>query len=93
MNDVRISDRTLKHGAGAVAGVQGLPFGSDTGPTHNFDEDILMARWSHKHLAHLANLGRFGAHCMLITPEGCTGHLGSLVTEADLAVQLSKSGR
>ena len=55
-----------------------------TPATHNFDEDILMARWSHKHLAHLANLGRFGTHHMLITPVGCTGRLGSLVTEADL---------
>jgi epoxyqueuosine reductase QueG len=55
-----------------------------TPATHNFDEDILMARWSHKHLAHLANLGRFGTHHMLITPAGCAGRLGSLVTEADL---------
>jgi epoxyqueuosine reductase len=55
-----------------------------TPATHNFDEDILMARWSHKHLAFLANLGRFGTHHMLITPVGCTGRLGSLVTEADL---------
>jgi epoxyqueuosine reductase len=55
-----------------------------TPATHNFDEDILMARWSHKHLAYLANLGRFGTHHMLITPAGCTGRLGSLVTDADL---------
>jgi epoxyqueuosine reductase len=55
-----------------------------TPATHNFDEDILMARWSHKHLAYLANLGRFGTHHMLITPAGCAGRLGSLVTEADL---------
>ena len=55
-----------------------------TPATHNFDEDVLMARWSHKHLAFLANLGRFGTHHMLITPVGCTGRLGSLVTEADL---------
>jgi epoxyqueuosine reductase len=55
-----------------------------TPATHNFDEDILMARWSHKHLAFLANLGRFGTHHMLITPAGCAGRLGSLVTEADL---------
>jgi len=55
-----------------------------TPATHNFDEDILMARWSHKHLAFLANLGRFGTHHMLITPAGCTGRLGSLVTEAEL---------
>ena len=55
-----------------------------TPATHNFDEAKLMARWSHKHLAHLVNLGRFGVHHMLITPVGCTGRLGSLVSEADL---------
>jgi epoxyqueuosine reductase QueG len=55
-----------------------------TPATHNFDEVKLMARWSHKHLAHLVNLGRFGVHHMLITPVGCTGRLGSLVSEAEL---------
>ena len=55
-----------------------------TPATHNFDEDKLMARWSHKHLASLSNLGRFGTHHMLITPSGCAGRLGSLVTEAEL---------
>jgi len=55
-----------------------------TPATHNFNEEKLMARWSHKHLSHLSNLGRFGTHNMLITPVGCTGRLGSLVTEADL---------
>ncbi|MEW6672272.1 MAG: epoxyqueuosine reductase [Thermodesulfobacteriota bacterium] len=55
-----------------------------TPATHNFDEAALMARWSHKHLGYLAGLGRFGTHCMLITPAGCTGRLGSLVTEAEL---------
>jgi epoxyqueuosine reductase QueG len=56
-----------------------------TPATHNFDEVQLMARWSHKHLGHLVGLGRFGTHRMLITPAGCTGRLGSLVTEAELA--------
>ena len=55
-----------------------------TPATHNFDEVKLMACWSHKHLAHLVNLGRFGIHHMLITPVGSTGRLGSLVTEAEL---------
>jgi len=55
-----------------------------TPATHNFDEVEMMARWSHKHLGYLAGLGRFGVHCMLITPAGCTGRLGSLVTEAEL---------
>jgi len=52
--------------------------------THNFNAKKLMARWSHKHLGHLAGLGRFGTHCMLITPKGCCGRFGSLVTEAEL---------
>jgi len=55
-----------------------------TAATHNFDEIALMSRWSHKHLGYLAGLGRFGVHHMLITPAGCTGRLGSLVTEAEL---------
>jgi epoxyqueuosine reductase QueG len=55
-----------------------------TPATHNFDEVKLMARWSHKHLGHLAGLGHFGTHRMLITPAGCTGRLGSLVSEAEL---------
>jgi epoxyqueuosine reductase QueG len=55
-----------------------------TPATHNFDETRLMARWSHKHLGHLVNLGRFGTHHLLITPAGCAGRLGSLVTEAEL---------
>ena len=55
-----------------------------TPATHNFDEVKLMARWSHKHLGHLVNLGRFGRHHMLITSVGSTGRLGSLVTEAEL---------
>jgi epoxyqueuosine reductase len=55
-----------------------------TPATHNFNEEKLMARWSHKHLGHLVNIGRFGTHHMLITPAGCAGRLGSLVTEAEL---------
>jgi epoxyqueuosine reductase QueG len=55
-----------------------------TPATHNFNEDKLMARWSHKHLGHLVGLGRFGTHHMLITPAGCAGRLGSFVTEAEL---------
>ena len=55
-----------------------------TPATHNFDEVKLVARWSHKHLAYISGLGRFGVNTQLITPAGCAGRLGSLVTEADL---------
>jgi epoxyqueuosine reductase QueG len=63
-----------------------LGYGSAvTPPTANFDPVRLVSQWSHKHLAHLAGLGRFGVNCQLITPVGCTGRLGSLVTEAELS--------
>jgi epoxyqueuosine reductase QueG len=55
-----------------------------TPATHNFDQVRLVSRWSHKHLAHLSGLGRFGVNAQLITPSGCAGRLGSLVTEAKL---------
>lgn len=55
-----------------------------TPATHNFDHEKLMARWSHKHLGYLAGLGRFGVNAQFITPAGCAGRMGSLVTDADL---------
>lgn len=55
-----------------------------TPATYNFDPDSLTARWSHKHLAYIAGLGRFGINAQMITPAGCSGRLGSLVTDADL---------
>ncbi len=55
-----------------------------TPATKNFSPEKLMARWSHKHLAHLAGLGRFGVNAQLITPEGCAGRIGSLVSDIDI---------
>lgn len=55
-----------------------------TPPTANFDKVRLVSQWSHKHLAHISGLGRFGVHCQIITPVGCVGRMGSLVTDADL---------
>lgn len=55
-----------------------------TPATHNFDPAQLMSRWSHKHLGHIAGLGRFGHNSLFITPKGCVGRMGSLVTEAEL---------
>lgn len=55
-----------------------------TPATQNFDEVKLISKWSHKHLAHISGLGRFGVNAQMITPSGCAGRLGSLVTEADL---------
>lgn len=55
-----------------------------TPATHNFDPRKLVSRWSHKHLGHLAGLGRFGVNAQFITPAGCAGRMGSLVTDARL---------
>lgn len=55
-----------------------------TPATENFDEKRLLARWSHKHLGYVAGLGRFGINAQFITPAGCAGRMGSLVTDADL---------
>jgi epoxyqueuosine reductase QueG len=53
-------------------------------PTHNFDRSTLMSDWSHRHAAYAAGLGRFGVHNLLITSLGCSGRLGSLVTNLEL---------
>ena len=53
-------------------------------PTHNFDEKILMSNWSHRHMAYVAGIGRFGHHNLLITEKGCTGRLGSFVVDVEL---------
>jgi epoxyqueuosine reductase QueG len=55
--------------------------------THNFDQENLMSDWSHRHVAYVAGIGRFGVHNLIITEKGCTGRLGSLVT--DLALEQS----
>lgn len=55
-----------------------------TPATHNFDEERLISRWSHKHLAFIAGLGTFGLNHLLITRAGCCGRLGSLVTTMPL---------
>ncbi len=53
-------------------------------PTHNFDRKTLVSDWSHRHAAYAAGLGRFGLHNLLITPQGCTGRLGSLITDLEI---------
>ncbi|MFX1477043.1 MAG: hypothetical protein ACFFCI_02820 [Promethearchaeota archaeon] len=43
-----------------------------------------MSYWSHKHVAYIAGLGKFGLHKMLITEKGCCGRLGSLITSLEI---------
>lgn len=55
-----------------------------TPPTHKFAPKILLSDWSHRHVAYIAGLGKFGLNNMLITESGCCGRIGSLVTSLDL---------
>lgn len=52
-------------------------------PTCNFDEELLVSYWSHKHIAFACGVGRFGRNHLLITDRGCAGRIGSLVTGWD----------
>lgn len=52
--------------------------------THNFKPEILMSDWSHRHVAYIAGLGTFGLNNMLITPKGCCGRIGSIITTLEL---------
>lgn len=54
-------------------------------PTDNFNRHDLTAAWSHKSMAYVAGLGRFGLHQMLITPAGVAGRCCSMVISAPIA--------
>jgi epoxyqueuosine reductase QueG len=43
-----------------------------------------MSDWSHRHVAYAAGIGRFGSHNLIITEKGCSGRLGSFVTDLKL---------
>ncbi|MDC7226267.1 MAG: hypothetical protein PQJ61_05845 [Spirochaetales bacterium] len=55
-----------------------------TPATHNFDPEVLISYWSHRHLAYIAGLGTFGLNNMLITEAGTAGRFGSCVTNLKL---------
>lgn len=59
-----------------------------TPATHNFDSKQLISNWSHRHVAFIAGLGKFGLNNMLITDKGCCGRIGSFIT--DLKIEATK---
>lgn len=59
-------------------------------PTHNFNKKSLISAWSHKHVAYIAGMGKFGHHHMLITDKGCCGRLGSVITSASIPASTRK---
>jgi len=52
--------------------------------THNFNEEKLISDWSHRHVAYIAGLGKFGLHQLLITEKGCCGRIGSIITDLEI---------
>jgi epoxyqueuosine reductase QueG len=48
--------------------------------THNFDKKKLISDCTHRHIAYIAGLGKFGLNKMLITEKGCCGRFGSVIT-------------
>lgn len=58
--------------------------GAKIPPTHNFDTEKLISNWSHRHVAVISGLGTFGINNMLITEKGCSGRIGSIVTDVKL---------
>ena len=52
-------------------------------PAGGFDTEILMSRWSQRHIAEAAGLGTFGKNNMLITNAGSMGRFGSIITALD----------
>lgn len=52
--------------------------------TYNYDEERLISDWSHRSVAYIAGIGKFGINNMLITKMGCCGRVGSVVTDIEL---------
>ncbi|MFZ5648463.1 MAG: epoxyqueuosine reductase [Bacillota bacterium] len=62
-------------------------------PTHNFDTELLVSYWSHKHVAFACGLGRFGKNHLLITEKGCAGRIGSVVTDLEIEPTVADEDR
>lgn len=59
-------------------------FASAIRATHNFDPETIICKWSHRSVASIAGLGKFGANRMVITPKGSGGRFCSVITSAPL---------
>jgi epoxyqueuosine reductase QueG len=74
----RISLEIKKHCDTRNIGYESQP------PTYVFDRKLLIANWSHRHVAYACGLGTFGRNNLLITRKGCGGRLGSGVLDIPL---------
>ena len=53
-------------------------------PTYNYDEVKLISDWSHRSVAYISGIGKFGLNNMFITKSGCCGRVGSVITNLAL---------
>ena len=90
-----VKTNTLIHRIGTVVSLTLVAFGRKARvvpPTGVFDRETLTAEWSHKLVAFLCGMGRYGLNRMLITSSGCAGRLISLVTTQELESSPSPTG-
>lgn len=52
--------------------------------TEHFHAEKMRPQWSERHAAFVAGTGTFGIHGALITEKGCSGRIGSVVTDLAL---------
>jgi epoxyqueuosine reductase QueG len=52
--------------------------------TYNYDAEKLISDWSHRSVAYISGIGKFGINNMFITKSGCCGRLGSVITDMEL---------
>lgn len=64
----------------------------DPDAAYCFDRERLVSEWSQRHVAWAAGLGTFGINNMLITPTGCCGRFGSIVTDSALKTDQPLAG-
>jgi epoxyqueuosine reductase QueG len=79
-------ERTIAHLEAFLkeSGYESALTAAASNPDADEDDDTMAARWSHKHLGYLCDMGRFGINAQFITPSGCSGRMGSMVTDADI---------
>ncbi|THF65242.1 epoxyqueuosine reductase [Pseudothauera rhizosphaerae] len=51
----------------------------------DYRAEKMRPMWSERHAGFIAGLGTFGIHGALITEKGCSGRMGSIVTDLELA--------
>jgi epoxyqueuosine reductase QueG len=51
----------------------------------DYHAENMCPMWSERHAAYVAGLGTFGIHGALITEKDCSGRIGSVVTDLEIA--------